>query len=292
MKPLLNVKKFGRLLRRNLSLGIGFLILASLIIFGFVVSHFAPYDPRRWGTVPKNLPPSSAYPFGTTSVGQDVFWLLSYAIKNSVILGAVASLVGLLIGLPLGLIAGYKGGLVDKVILFFADTFIILPGLPILIFAASIIKSQLDMVSLGLLIASITWGMPVRNVRSMVLSLREREFTYTALFSGNRTLKIIFYEYMPHVLPWVFASFMGRTLASMGMEVTLAIFGLSTLQEATFGTMIYWANRYQAMVRRIWWWIGSPVIFLIILFLSLYLFSVGINEQLNPRARKLRTGAK
>lgn len=97
---------------------------------------------------------------------------------------------------------------------------------------------------------------------------------------------------MPHVLPWVFASFMGRTLASMGMEVTLAIFGLSTLQEATFGTMIYWANRYQAMVRRIWWWIGSPVIFLIILFLSLYLFSVGINEQLNPRARKLRTGAK
>jgi len=278
------IKRFRVILKRNLSLMISFIILTAIFILGFVLSFFSPYDPRRWGTVPSDLPPSWTYLFGTNSLGQDIFWLLTWALRNSLILGFIASLAGLSIGIILGVIAGYKGGLIERIILFFADTFIMMPTLPILILVSSRIKGTLNMFILGLIIASLTWGMPVRNIRSMILSLREREFTYTALFSGSSFIKILFKEYFPHLLPWILASVMGRTLFAIGMEVTLAIFGLSTLNEATLGTMIYWANKYQAMFRGLWWWIGFPVIFILILLISLYLLSSGINEHLNPRS--------
>jgi peptide/nickel transport system permease protein len=281
-KLLFYANKFKVILRQNLSLTITTMTLVSLFIFAFVVPLFSNYDPRRWGTAPSDLPPSLAHPFGTNSLGQDIFWLLAYALRNSLISSLIASFVGLVIGIVLGVVAGYSGGLIEKIILFFVDTVIMLPSLPIIIIISSMLGT-LDMVVLGLIIAFLTWGMPVRNIRSMVLSLREREFTYTALFSGSNFMKILLYEYLPHLVPWIFASFLGRILLAIGMEVTLGIFGLLSMREVTLGTVIYWANRYQAIFRGLWWWIGLPIVFIVILLISLYVFSTEINELMNPR---------
>jgi len=274
--------------RYNLSTTLGTILLAIILISGFVLSLTSPYDPRRWNYVPKDQPPSEIYILGTTSLGQDVFWLLTWSIRNSLTLGAIGSAVGLIVGAFLGLIAGYKGGTLDRIILLFADTFIVIPGLPIIVLISTLLKKQLNMVLLGLIIAFLTWGMPVRNVRSMILSLRERDFTYIASFSGFKTLNIVISEYIPHVLPWMAASFMGRINMAIGMEITLAVFGLSSLQEATLGTMIYWALKYQAMLRGLWWWIIPPVATVVVIVLALYLVSIGLVEYLNPRTRLRR----
>ncbi|RLF05025.1 MAG: ABC transporter permease [Thermoprotei archaeon] len=278
-------------LKANKGFSVGLMILTIFIFFGFVLPVFSPYDPRNWGMVPPDKPPSLSHPLGTTTTGQDLFWLATYAIRNSMIIGVIGSAGGLAIGIILGLIAGYKGGITDRLIVLFADTFIVIPVLPLLILIGSLVKAQLNMPLLGLIIALITWGMPVRNIRSMVLSLREREFTYTALFSGSSTMRLIYAEYLPHVAYWILASFIHRVLIAIGLEVTLAIFGLSTLREATLGSMIYWAMQYQAILRGIWWWIATPVFIIILLFISLYLVSIGIAEYLNPRVRIQRLQA-
>ncbi|MEM1555180.1 MAG: hypothetical protein QXM54_01385, partial [Desulfurococcaceae archaeon] len=75
---------------------------------------------------------------------------------------------------------------------------------------------------------------------------------------------------------------------AIGMEVTLAVFGLSSLQEATLGTMIYWALNYQSMLRGLWWWIIPPVATVVVIVLALYLVSIGLVEYLNPRTRLRR----
>ncbi|MEM2099949.1 MAG: ABC transporter permease [Thermoproteota archaeon] len=296
IKLLKALKGFGSslliFLRFRISSTIGFTIFVMLLIFGFVAPLFTPYDPRRWGTVPRDMPPCYSYILGTTSLGQDVLWLLSFAIKNSLILGIVASGVGLILGALLGLIAGYKSGIISMLILFIADTFIVLPGLPILILFSSLIKGQLNMFILGCIIGLLTWGMPVRNIRSIVLSLKEREFTYTAMFSGYNTFKIVFKEYLPYVIPWMTASFISRIFMAIGMEITLAIFGLSSLGEPTLGTIMYWAIQYQAIIRGIWWWISAPILAAVLISVSLYLLSEGINEYLDPRSRLSRLTAK
>jgi len=289
MVVITNLKRYARFLwnflRFSPNITVGIVICLVILVMGFGISLFAPYDPRRWGSTPRNLPPSSDYLLGTTSIGQDVFWFLTYAIRNSMLLGVVGSAIGLVIGTVLGLIAGYKGGIIEKFILLITDTIIVVPTLPILILVSTMIKKQLDMVMLGTIIALLTWGLPVRNVRSMILSLREREFSHVASFSGFKMLNIITSEYTPHVLPWISASFISRINMAIGMEVTLSIFGLSSLQEATLGTMIYWALNYQALLKGLWWWILTPVVTIIFSVLGLFILSVGISEFLNPRIR-------
>ena len=280
--------KFLKFCKHNLYFTAGLIIFIALVIIGF--GNFAPYDPRRWNSAPKEVPPCWKHPLGTTTLGQDLFWLLTYAIRNSLTLGITASVVGLIIGVILGLIAGYKGGLVEKIILFFADTMIVIPTLPLIILIASLIKIRLNMFLLALIIASINWSHPVRNVRAQILSLRERDFVATSLFSGSSSLRIMLFEFMPHILPWILSALVNRTINAIGTEITLAIFGLSTLGEATLGTLIYWADLYQALVRGVWWWMATPIIGVALLFLSLYAIAIGINEYLNPRARVMRVG--
>jgi peptide/nickel transport system permease protein len=119
----------------------------------------------------------------------------------------------------------------------------------------------------------------------MILSLREREFIYTAYFSNMSTLKIVSREYLPHVLPWILASFIGRILGAIGLESTLAIFGLVSMTEITIGTMIFWSLHYQSLIRGVWWWISAPVMTVALLFISLYLVSTSVSEYLDPRSR-------
>ncbi len=83
--------------------------------------------------MPPDVPPSWAYPFGTTSRGQDVFWQLTFAMRNTLLFGIAVALLSRVISLVVGLVAGYLGGLVDRVLMSINDTFIVIPLFPLLV---------------------------------------------------------------------------------------------------------------------------------------------------------------
>src|SRR5436190_5187078 len=95
----------------NGRLRIGIVILTIFVIMGGILPFFSPYDPRSWNIVPRNLPPSLEHFFGTNNLGQDTFWLLTIAIRNSLIIGLLVGFFATLIGVLVGLTAGFLGGL-------------------------------------------------------------------------------------------------------------------------------------------------------------------------------------
>lgn len=141
---------------------------------------------------------------------------------------------------------------------------------------------------IALLLALLDWAWPSKRYRSQVLSLREREFTETALFSGMKTFSIVSREHLPFLVPFIMADIISGFLWAMGMEITLSVLGLTSLSVPTIGTMIYWANYYQAILRGTWWWIGPPIVVSIATVIALYLLSVSISEFLDPRTRLQR----
>jgi peptide/nickel transport system permease protein len=147
-------------------------------------------------------------------------------------------------------------------------------------------------VTLGLLLACFGWAWDARVIRSDILSLRERGFTQTAILSGTNTLPLVLKEYMPFVMPLVFATLINVMAWAIGLEVTLAILGLVNLDIPTLGTMLYWALSYQAVLLGYWWWVLTPVVLAVLLFISLYWLSVSISEYLDPRSRIQRVGAQ
>jgi peptide/nickel transport system permease protein len=214
-------------------------------------------------------------------MGRDVFWELCASIGKSLTIALITALIASHIGLFIGLISGIRGGILDRFLMFISDTFIIVPGFLLLIVVISIIKSWITIPLLGAIISIVSWPWPARQVRSMVLSLRERTFVYTAKLSGMRTSKVLLFEIMPYVLGWHLVNFTNTILFSIGTESGLAIFGLSILGDNTLGVMLYWALNYYALFRGIWWWITAPIVTLVLIFISFYLVSIGLSEYLH-----------
>ncbi len=266
-----------------------FVVVCILVLLA-ILSFFYPYDLKIWNIVPRDLSPSLDHILGTNSKGQDVFWEATFAIRNSLSIALVATFISRVIALIVGLIAGYKGGRVDRILMSFNDSFVVLPLLPVLILIASVMRESMNIITLGIILGIFGWAWDARVIRSQILSLREREFTYTAILSGAKTLSLILKEYLPFITPLMFSTIMNNMSWAIGMEITLAILGLFNLEIPTLGTMIYWAVNYQAILLGYWWWILTPVILCIFLFVALYLLSVSLSQYLDPRTRIQRIG--
>lgn len=275
---------FKRLYRYDKRFMFGFSILTLFIMIA-LISLFSPYNMKAWNTVPRDMTSSWKYPLGTNSMGQDIFWQAMVAIKNSLLLGLIAALISRIIAIVLGLLAGYKGGLFDRVVMTINDSFIIIPLFPVLILIASILRTSLSITVLGIIIGLFGWAWDARLFRSQILSLKEREFTKTAVLSGMKTYKIITSEHLPYIIPLIMAATINNVIWVIGMEVTLSMLGLSNLNTPTIGTMIYWALQYQAIFLEKWNWILTPIISCIVLILALYMLSTSISEYLDPRTR-------
>lgn len=277
------------LIRYNLEFRIG-LVLVAIVLVMAGLAFFSPYPPGDVYVLPPDLPPSSSHWFGTTSRGQDVFWQLTSAIRNTLSFGIMVALLSRLIALVVGLLAGYSGGWIDRVLMSINDTFIILPLFPILILFYFVLRDTMSTTLLATIMACLGWSYDARLIRSVALSLKTREFTQTSIFSGMKTHEVLAREHLPYVLPIVFSTTMNNMNWSIGIEVTLAVLGFTDINTPTIGGMIYWANQHTALVAGIWWWIAFPIALVVMTFVGLFLLAVSMNEYIDPRSRLARMG--
>lgn len=267
-----------------------FVVLVIILALA-ILSFFSPYDPTLWNVVPRDLKPSAKYLLGTDSNGQDIFWQATYAVRNSLIISLIAGLVSRVIAILVGMVAGYKGGMTDRILMFLGDSLLVIPLFLIMVMLAMLVRQFMNLVVLGLLLSVFGWAWDARVIRSMILSLRERDFTKTAILSGTGTVKLVLDEYMPFTMPLIFSTLINNIAWAIGLEITLAILGLVNLNIPTLGTMLNWALFYQSILLGRWWWILTPVVLSLLLFIALYWLSVSISEYLDPRTRIQRVGA-
>jgi peptide/nickel transport system permease protein len=281
--------KILRDLLRDYRFCLSFGVLVIILILAFL-SIFSPYDPTLWHVVPRDTKPSAKHLLGTDSNGQDIFWQATYAVRNSLIISLIAALVSRVIAILVGMIAGYTGGSTDRVLMFISDSLLVIPLFLTMVMLAMLVRQYMNLVTLGLLLSIFGWPWDARLIRSVILSLREREFTQTAVLSGTGTVKLVLNEYMPFAMPLIFSTLINNMSWAIGLEMTLALLGLVNINIPTLGTMLNWAIFYQSMFLGRWWWVLTPVVLAVFLFIALYWLSVSISEYLDPRTRIQRVG--
>ncbi|WP_297106195.1 ABC transporter permease [uncultured Devosia sp.] len=281
---------FRDLIRYNIEFAIGLVLVGIVVIFA-CLSFFSPVDPSLIYTTIPDQPPSAQFWFGTNSRGQDMFWQLSAAFRNSLVFGFTVAVLSRIISIAVGLTAGYLGGWVDRVLMFINDIFVAVPIFPVLVLFYFVLRNNMDSLTLALIMACFGWPFDARLIRSVALGLKHREFTRHAVFAGMSTRKVLLEEHLPYVMPIVFSTFMNNMLWSIGLEVTLAVLGFTNINNPTIGTALYWANSHSAMVVGVWWWIVIPVILMVMTFIGLFLLAMSMNEYIDPRSRLRRMGA-
>jgi peptide/nickel transport system permease protein len=227
---------------------------------------------------------SLEHPLGTEGTGRDMLAVMIVATPRSLDVGLIAALIGLLVGIILGFTAGFLGGWFDNVVRVLTDAWMTFPGLAVLIVIATYIKG-IDITAMALVISLFAWPGPTRIIRSQVLSMRERGYVQMAQLSGSSTLDIMFREMMPNLLPYLAATFTGAVSGSILAATGLEILGLGPTRIPTLGMVINNALEASAILRGMWWWWSFPIVMLVLIFVSLFLMTIGLDEIANPRLR-------
>jgi peptide/nickel transport system permease protein len=142
--------------------------------------------------------------------------------------------------------SGNSGGWVDNLLMLVTDSFITIPVLPILITLSTLVRGESSFLMIWLILVAFGWAWNARTVRSMALTVREREFINMARFSGTSMFGIITKEVFPYVYAYMVIGFINTILYAINTEAALAVIGLSNLQVPTLGSIIFWGLNYNA----------------------------------------------
>jgi peptide/nickel transport system permease protein len=275
--------------KHNLAI-IGLVILSSLILIALVGPFFMPFDfrdiPRPEQIVAIGRGPSLAHPFGETGgLQRDVLTLVINGARTSLFIGFSSMAIGVIIGTSVGAIAGYIGGFVDNFLMRIVDVMLSLPILFVILVAANFLGGGKGSPMLIVLIFGVfSWMGVSRLVRSLFLSIREREFVEAARAVGVRDRRIIFKHILPNALsPIVVAASLivaGNIIAEA--FVSFLGFGVDPTSP-TWGNIL--ANARTFIPQGNWWWPFFSGTAIIVTVLAVNFVGDGLREAFDPRSR-------
>ena len=306
----------GRRLRRNkvaLVFGALFVLIVVVCLLAPVYSHDIAHISPDFGNISgtirvggkvKNVVSLQDIPIGPTwhsryflgadSDGRDVAVRLLYGGRNSLEIGAIATLITMILAIILGMLAGYARGVVDAVLNFI---FNVIWAYPVVLLGIALgtvlaVSGIGPIKSTGLLVPAVIIGMVyipyvAKPVRAQVLSLREREFIDAARQQGLSTFRIVFFEILPNLSSTIVV-FVPLILANaILLEAGLTYLGAGVQPpNPSWGTMISdGINEIPAAFHDVL----VPGIMLVLAVLSINVFGDGLRDALDPRA-KVRIG--
>jgi peptide/nickel transport system permease protein len=284
-----------RLFTQSRLFTIGVLILGTLILIALfqpIINTWLIGDvnPISMGTYDRYMEISRDHLLGTDNWGRDWAALLVLGLRYSLIIGFIAGTVATMIGILLGFVAGYKGGAVDGSLRTFTDMVLVIPTLPILVTVAAYVQG-LSIPVMALLLALFSWAFAMRIIRSQVLSLRSQPYIDLARVSNLSDMQIIFREMVPNLLPFLGVALATATAVAILAETGLELIGLGPGGEViTLGLMVNFTQQWGALALGEYVLVFAPVVTLILIFVSMNLVNMGLEEVFNPRLKRITGG--
>lgn len=275
-----------RYCRRNPSLVIGLVLFFLLLLSSVIGRFFVDLENARPISVMPLQPPSWEMPFGSDKQGRDLLAVMVAGTPLTLRIGLIAGFIGLGLGGLIAFASAYYGGWLDTILRGIVDVGLTVPGLMVLIVVAMMVPGGLSVDQMALVVASLAWLYPARTIRAQVLTLRERNYIQVARLSGMPGRMIILTEILPNLLPYLAASLVGAVSAAVLASIGLEQLGLGPMDAPTIGMTLFWISYNAAVINGWWWWWLPPIVVIGLLFISLFLISVGLDEIANPRLRK------
>ena len=224
---------------------------------------------------------------GTSSMGHDIISLTVYGTTPilQMIVAGVTFATGMAI--VVGTIAGYVGGLTDRILTTFTDIALTIPGLPLIIVLGFILEPRSHYL-IGIILTIAAWGGLARMIRSEVLSLREESYVEASRAIGVRRHRILTLDVLPNIMPFVLVGAVNQARLVIFNSVVLYFLGILPFTTANWGVMLNQAYESAAgapIVPRTVNWIMPPIIAIVLFTFGLILLSQGLDRLFNPRLR-------
>jgi peptide/nickel transport system permease protein len=259
----------------------GFVVVVLLILVALAAPLLAPDNPDVQNLADRLAPPSASHWLGTDELGRDLLSRLIYG--GRLTLGMVVAVVALVapFGLVIGCVAGYLGGVIDRVLMRLTDIFLAFPRLILALAFVAALKPGIA--SAVIAIALTSWPPYARLARADALTIRNADFIAAVRLMGARSPRII----LRHIVPLALSSVIVRVSLDMAgiilTEAGLGFLGMGAQPPAAeWGNMIATARDY---ILQQWWVPTAPGIAIFAAALAFNLLGDGLRDVLDPKAR-------
>ena len=283
----LGTKLTNRTLRKltsNKLAVIGVLLFVAICVLSFGAPMFTQHDPMMFDLRAKMAAPSAEHILGTDQMGRDIWSRILYGGRVSIIVGLGSAMGAALVGVVLGLYVGYKGGILDNLLIKISDIFQSIPQMVLIIIIVALVGQSME----NLIIIFILTGWPgmYRMTRSKVLSLKQQEFVQALRAFGISDVKIAFKHLLPNCLGPVVVNITLSTAMFILQEASLSVLGYGVPMEiATWGNIINVITN-GGTIRFDWlqyWWMWLPCSIMLILFvLAINFIGDGLRDASDP----------
>lgn len=263
----------------------GLVVLLAIGLGSAVGPMLISYDPERIDFRAKSEAPSLDHPLGTDELGRDQLVRVLDGGRLSLSVALVSVAVAITLGVMVGAIAGYRGGVIDNVLMRIVDTFYAMPGLFVVILLVTLLGAKFWTIVLA--ISALRWMGTARLVRASFLGLKQREFVEAARASGAGGARIVVRHILPNALsPIIVAGTLGIAGAIL-TESALSFLGVGFQPpQATWGRMLEEAQ--SVVIQDGHWWRGFfPGLVIFLTVLSVNYVGDGLRDAVDPRRPRL-----
>lgn len=274
-----------RFLRHKLAVA-SLVILVLLVVASFLGETLARYGYDEQ-TTDYSSPPSWDHWFGTNTIGIDTFAQVLRGARRSLIVAFLVAFLSTSFGTLIGAVAGYYRGVVDTVLMRFTDLFLVIPQLAVLLLVASRFEGEGgNWLAIALVIAGLAWMSLARVVRSMFLSLREREFVEAARALGASDARIILRHLVPNSIGPIIVNATLLVGIAIVIETALSFLGFGIAPPDTSLGLLVAQNVSASRTR--WWLFYMPGLYLVLISLCINFVGDGLRDAIDPRQDRVR----
>lgn len=250
-----------------------------MVACAIIPQHIAPYSPTEM--IPGGFlqAPGAVHLFGTDYFGRDVFSVVVHGSRDSLLIGFASVLVGGLLGAAIGALAGYAGGIADKILMRFIDILMTIPGILLALAIAAVLEPSLFNIVLAVAVSSIPGY--ARVLRSQIISIKDRPYIAAARSIGASRLRIFF----KHVLPNSWSPLLVMATIGLGTAILvgsgLSFLGLGIIKEVPdWGTLLSQGRGYLTVA---WWMSTFPGLAITLFVLCVNVIGDRLRDYTDPK---------
>lgn len=257
-----------------------FILLLLFALFGGKICKWSYDDPDFMSI---SEPPSAEHWLGTDPGGLDLFALISHGLGKSMLIGIITSVATMTIAALYGTAIAFFGGWIERVGMWILDMLLVIPSFLLVAMIVRAANAKAGWIWLIIGLTAFGWVGYARIIRTLTLSLRERDYVKAARFMGVGSFKIIVRHLMPNLASMIIINTVLGVVGAVNSETALSYLGLGVkAPDVSLGSIL---QSGAVSMQTAPWLLVFPSIALVLLTFSMQLIGDGLRDALDPNSR-------
>lgn len=273
----------GRRFVRQHSAMVGLVILVLLVLMAIFGPHVTPFTYTDPDFTSLNVPPNATHWFGTDGGGFDLFACVVHGLGRSLVIGVIYSVLTTVIAAVVGTSIAYVRGVPEKIGMWFLDMLLIIPSFLLVAMVVRAASGTQGWVTLIVGLTAFGWIGYARTLRTMALSLRERDYVRAAKYMGVSPFKTIVRHLIPNLGSILILDTVLGVIGGINSETAYSFLGLGIKAPDT--SLGYLLSQGSSAMLSAPWIVLIPSAVLIVLCVSMQLIGDGLRDAIDPYSR-------